>query len=73
MSLAKAGTIQYVCEPNALMTLMEFALDYGDEELYKKAHETINRETENIKREDIKELLKSNLEKLKNGERDLFI
>ena len=35
MSLAKSGNIKYVCEPNALMTLLEFTLDYGDEELYK--------------------------------------
>ena len=34
MSLAKSGNIKYVCEPNALMTLLEFTLDYGDEELY---------------------------------------
>ena len=33
MSLAKSGNIKYVCEPNALMTLLEFTLDYGDEEL----------------------------------------
>ena len=37
MSLAKSGNIKYVCEPNALMTLLEFTLDYGDEELYKKS------------------------------------
>ena len=27
MSLAKSGNIKYVCEPNALMTLLEFTLD----------------------------------------------
>ena len=36
MRLAKSGNIKYVCEPNALMTLLEFSLDYGDEEIYKK-------------------------------------
>ena len=30
MQLAKSGNIKYVCEPNALMTLHEFTLDYGD-------------------------------------------
>ena len=42
MSLAKSGNIKYVCEPNALMTLLEFTLDYGDEELYKKSLEIID-------------------------------
>lgn len=43
MSLAKSGNIKYVCEPNALMTLLEFTLDYGDEELYKKSLEIIDK------------------------------
>lgn len=73
MQLAKSGNIQYVCEPNAIMTLMEFALDYGDEQLLKKAEEIIKSAAENIKRDDIKEVLYKNLEKLKNGERDLYL
>ncbi|MGL5379502.1 [FeFe] hydrogenase H-cluster radical SAM maturase HydG [Clostridium sp.] len=73
MKLAKSGNIQYVCEPNAIMTLMEFALDYGDKEILEKAEEVIKREAERIKRDDIKKLLKNNLEKLKNGQRDLYL
>lgn len=73
MSLAKAGTIQYVCHPNALMTLMEFILDYGDEALYNKASAIIYKEAEKIEREDIKKLLLNNLERIKNGERDLYL
>ena len=63
MSLAKSGNIKYVCEPNALMTLLEFTLDYGDEELYKKSLEIIDKEVENIEREDIKSLTKESMEK----------
>lgn len=73
MSLAKSGNIQYVCEPNAIMTLMEFVLDYGDDEVHELAMEVINREIENIKRDDIRQLVKNNIEKLKNGERDLYL
>ena len=61
MSLAKSGNIKYVCEPNALMTLLEFTLDYGD------------REVENIEREDIKTLTKESMEKMKKGERDFYL
>ncbi|MGX4599563.1 [FeFe] hydrogenase H-cluster radical SAM maturase HydG [Faecalimicrobium sp. JNUCC 81] len=73
MSLAKSGNIKYVCEPNALMTLLEFTLDYGDEELYNKAQKVINEELENIQREDIKNLTKESIEKMKKGERDFYL
>ena len=73
MSLAKSGNIKYVCEPNALMTLLEFTLDYGDEELYKKSLEIIDEEVENIEREDIKSLTKESMEKMKKGQRDFYL
>ncbi|MFR4584714.1 [FeFe] hydrogenase H-cluster radical SAM maturase HydG [Clostridium cadaveris] len=73
MKLAKSGNIQYVCEPNAMMTLMEFALDYGDKEILEKSEALIKNEINNIKRDDVRELVKNNLEKLKKGERDLYL
>lgn len=73
MRLAKSGNIKYVCEPNALITLLEFSLDYGDEEIYKKSLEVIEKEVENIQREDIKQRTKESLEKMKNGERDFYV
>ena len=73
MSLAKSGNIKYVCEPNALMTLLEFTLDYGDEELYKKSLEIIDKEVENIEREDIRSLTKESMEKMKKGQRDFYL
>jgi 2-iminoacetate synthase len=73
MRLAKSGQIQNVCGPNAMMTLMEFVMDYGDDELYRKAEALIKDEAEKIKREDIKNLVLTNIEKIKNGERDLYV
>lgn len=73
MQLAKSGQIHNVCTPNALMTLMEFMLDYGDAELLETGRTFIASETEKIEREDIKQLLKMKLEKIENGERDLFV
>lgn len=73
MQLAKSGQIHNVCTPNALMTLMEFMLDYGDDELLVKGKAFIEREAEKIERQDIKQMLKLKLEKIENGERDLFI
>ena len=73
MSLAKTGEIQNVCHPNALMTFMEYLLDYGDKDFIETGTKYIMNEIEKIKRKDIKELVKINIEKLKNGKRDLYL
>ncbi|GAA0115202.1 [FeFe] hydrogenase H-cluster radical SAM maturase HydG [Clostridium senegalense] len=73
MTLAKSGQIQNVCEPNAMTTLMEYALDYGDDKFIEKAEKTIIDNLKYIKREDIRELVKENIKKLKEGKRDLYI
>lgn len=73
MQLAKSGNIQNVCSPNALLTLMEYSMDYGDEELSEKVEQVIERELKKIPREDIRELTKEKLAKIKSGERDLYL
>jgi 2-iminoacetate synthase len=73
MRLAKSGQIQNVCGPNAMMTLMEYVMDYGDQELYNKAEALIKTEAENIAREDVRKLVLNNIERIKKGERDLYV
>ncbi|MFX0549848.1 [FeFe] hydrogenase H-cluster radical SAM maturase HydG [Hathewaya histolytica] len=72
MSLARTGEIQNVCAPNALMTLMEYVLDYGDEELYKMAEELVEREIDKLSKEEMRNTVRSNIERLKNGDRDIY-
>lgn len=72
MSLAKAGTIGSICEPNALMTLTEYVLDYGDESLKVRGLAYVKKHSETIRNQAVKEKLKVNIERLINGERDLF-
>ncbi len=73
MSLAKSGNIQNVCLPNALMTLMEYTMDYGDNELKNMVFSIIEKQINNISNKDMKDLTKENIEKIKEGERDLFV
>lgn len=73
MRLAKSGQIQNVCGPNAMMTLMEYVMDYGDDDLYKKAEELIKEEAEKLTSKQVKNLVISNIERIKNGERDLYV
>lgn len=72
MELAKSGQIQYVCQPNALMTLTEYAIDYGDEEFKEAVDRIIEREALNIKDSKIRESLLNNIDRIKAGERDLY-
>ncbi|MGL4912386.1 MAG: [FeFe] hydrogenase H-cluster radical SAM maturase HydG [Romboutsia sp.] len=73
MSLAKSGEIHNVCTPNALTTLKEFLLDYGDKQLQDMGDKLINNEIEKIQREDIKNIIYNNIKSLKEGERDLYL
>lgn len=72
MALAKAGTIGLICEPNALMTLTEYVMDYGDQELIEKGLKYVFEKAETIKNQTVKEKLKANITRIIKGERDLF-
>ncbi len=73
MELAKSGNIKNVCLPNGLITLKEYALDYGDAEFIELTDKLINSKINDIGSEQVKELVKENLIKLENGVRDLFL
>ncbi len=73
MQLAKSGQIQNVCTPNALMTLMEYSLDYGDIEFQRMVNQLVDSEIANIERDDIRKLLSDKICKIKKGERDLYL
>ncbi len=73
MQLAKSGQIKNVCQPNALTTLAEYLLDYGDDALRTQGFALIDGEIEKITRPDIKELTIKNLAKIKEGQRDKYL
>ncbi len=73
MSLAKSGQIHNVCTPNALMTLQEFVLDYGDSEMAEMCETFIEEQVQTVENQKIRELLRINLKKLKDGQRDLYL
>ena len=70
MSLCKTGQIQNCCHPNALITLKEFLEDYATSETKKVGEKLIEKEINNVPNEKIREILKNNLKKIENGERD---
>lgn len=72
MALAKNGNIGLICEPNALMTLTEYIMDYSDDSLKGKGLDFIWKHAETIKNQTVKGKLKENIQKIIDGERDLF-
>ena len=74
MSLAKSGRIGDVCLPNALMTLCEYSMDYGDDAFREKAAALIEREIPNIADMEIRQRTTANVESLRlGGGRDFFV
>ena len=74
MDLAKPGAIKAHCYPNALFSFAEYLEDFADENLKKSGYELINStiKTE-ITKEKTKENVIKNLEKIKNGSRDIYV
>ena len=70
MELCKSGQIQNCCHPNALMTLKEFLLDYASWDTRQIGEAVIEKELENIPKEQVRNIVKERLVKIAEGERD---
>eukprot|EP01080_Neovahlkampfia_damariscottae_P012225 gene12226-5811_t len=72
MRIAKRGDIQNMCHPNSMLTLSEYLYDYADEETRELGWKLIEQEQLNVPSKNKRKLLKKNLERIKQGERDLY-
>ncbi len=70
MSLCKTGLIQNCCQPNALITLKEFLVDYASEETKKIGETFIQKELDKISNEKLKASLTKKLIEIEAGNRD---
>lgn len=70
MQLCKSKQILNCCHPNAILTLNEYLEDYAKSETKTTGESLILNEIEKIPNEKTKGILKQNLKKIKNGERD---
>ena len=73
MNMAKSGQIKNVCHPNALMTLCEYAKEYMDEDYKGRVYSFIGSEAGKIPNTKIRGLALDGIERIKSGERDLYI
>jgi 2-iminoacetate synthase len=72
MEFSVPGFIKRFCSSNAILTLTEYLMDYAPETTVKKGFKVIENNLGDLKDyRDIDEL-KSRIERIKNGERDLY-
>ncbi len=71
MSLAKTGEIKKVCAPNAILTFQEYLLDYAPELTRIKGQAAIEKELRQLPPE-IKDEVNARLQRINEGERDLY-
>lgn len=70
MQLCKSRQILNCCHPNAVLTLLEYLEDYSSPETRAVGEKLILKEIETIPNPKTKEMLKQNLEKIRQGQRD---
>lgn len=72
MDLAKPGDIQEFCQPNSVLTLMEYLEDYASPESITLGIEIIRKSLETMENDAIRRQTEERLERIKHGERDLY-
>lgn len=72
MDMAKPGLIKLHCLPNGLTTLKEYLIDYADEETKAAGEKLIEEQILEIPNEKIQEMTKMFLQRVENGDRDLY-
>lgn len=70
MPLAKSGAIQNCCQPNALMTLKEYLMDYAAPETKRNGEKVISEELKNIPNDNVRRICTENLKAIEQGQRD---
>ncbi len=71
MEFSVPGFIKRCCSPNAMLTLAEYIEDYAGPELAKKGYKAIEKGIQDLD-ENIALKVRERLDKIKNGERDLY-
>ncbi|MFI3326179.1 MAG: [FeFe] hydrogenase H-cluster radical SAM maturase HydG [Clostridia bacterium] len=70
MSLVKSGQIKNVCQPNAIMTIKEYAEDYATPGTKKLIDNLIETEIQKVPNERARAVAMDNLYKIAKGQRD---
>ncbi|MGB9920877.1 MAG: [FeFe] hydrogenase H-cluster radical SAM maturase HydG [Moorellales bacterium] len=72
MALAKTGQIQNVCQPNAILTFQEYLLDYASPATREAGERMLREQLESIPSPTVRRQTEERLERIRQGERDLY-
>jgi 2-iminoacetate synthase len=72
MVLAKSGEIQNTCQPNALLTLKEYLMDYATPETRAIGEKAIEKHLADIPNEAVRARTIEGLKRIESGKRDLY-
>ncbi|MCA1918621.1 MAG: [FeFe] hydrogenase H-cluster radical SAM maturase HydG [Flavobacterium piscis] len=72
MEFSVPGFIKRFCTPNAILTLAEYLTDYATPELSEKGWNLVEKELQKLNEPKLEKQIREKLEKIKNGERDLY-
>lgn len=72
MDLAKPGLIKQFCLPNAMFTFREYLEDFASPELREKGLNLIKKMIGDVEHKDLVPKIEEHLERIGNGERDLY-
>jgi 2-iminoacetate synthase len=71
MEFSVPGFIKRYCTPNAILTLSEYIVDYASPELAEKGWKAIEKNMTGLD-EGLKDGIRKKIDRIKNGERDLY-
>jgi 2-iminoacetate synthase len=72
MEFSVPGFIKRFCTPNAIFTLAEYLEDYAPEAQKLKGYQLIEKQLEQLE-EPLIAQIRTSLERIRNGERDLYL
>jgi len=72
MEFSVPGFIKNKCTPNAILTLAEYIIDYADEKVAQKGWNVIEKNLNDLNNEEMKQSVLKRIERIKQGERDLY-
>lgn len=72
MDIAKPGLIKMHCQPNALLTLKEYLVDYADHDIKTIGNKLIEKELALIPNDERRNATVKNLKRIEGGERDIY-
>ena len=73
MDLAKPGLIKHYCMPNALFSFKEYLLDFASPKVREKGLQLIDNLIKETQQAKLKQTISQNLDKIAEGERDVYL